>query len=432
MIFGYTWRAMTPALWALRAVNLLLVLAAAYLGARGKAVSVAVPALAAAAAVAASAAAVFSGKVRDAKARRLALAAFCGADILLVMWVAQWTQQWAGVVDLGVLAPAVVLALEFGAAAGALAAVVPAAFTAFLLATLGPGPGENPELLWTLGVRGLLFALAPAAAGLALAPARARAAAVARGTLARLRAAQIGEYLSYALFQLRDYAITITSVAEAIALAPKDDPRQAERVERLRKAAGELGVKLSRVLGDQSALTTARPPTPAALDLAALVSGCIDECREAFAPDGVQVSVLVQSAPPPVHSERRSIELALLAVLQNSFEACASRGGGAVTVLLRREGANAEIEVSDDGGGVSETDKATLFEPFVSARRGSHGLGLGLSMSRRFLERIGGGLRIKSKGGYTAALLVVPLERELPKIRLEDSTWAGRRAEQRS
>ena len=79
-----------------------------------------------------------------------------------------------------------------------------------------------------------------------------------------------------------------------------------------------------------------------------------------------------------------------------------------------------------------ETDKATMFEPFVSARRGSHGLGLGLSMSRRFLERIGGGLRIKSKGGYTAALLVVPLERELPKIRLEDSTWAGRRAEQRS
>ena len=98
-------------------------------------------------------------------------------------------------------------------------------------------------------------------------------------------------------------------------------------------------------------------------------------------------------------------------------------------MLLRREGTNAEIEVSDDGGGVSETDKVTMFEPFISARRASHGLGLGLSMSRRFLERIGGGLRVKSKGGYTAVLLVVPLERELPKIRLEDSTWAGRRAE---
>lgn len=422
---------MTPALWTLRAVNLLLVLAAAFLGARGKAVSLAMPAAAALAVLAASAAAVFGGGRLGAKARRLAGAGFCVADILLVMWTAQWTQQWAGVIDLGVLAPAALLAVELGAAAGALAAAVPAAFTAVLISTLGPGPGDNEGLLWTLGLRGLLFALGPAAAGLAFGPARAGAAAAARGTLARLRAAQVGEYLSYALFQLRDYVITISSLAEAIALSPKDDPKQADRVERLRKAAGELGVKLSRVLGDQSALTTARPPAAAAVDLPSLVRACVEECRDAFAPDGVQVNVLVQSAPPPVQSDRRSIELALLAVLQNSLEACVLRGGGAVTVFVRREGANAEIEVSDDGGGVSETDKVTLFEPFLSARRGSHALGLGLSMSRRFLERIGGGLRIKSKGGYTAALLVVPLERELPKIRLEDSTWAGRRAEPR-
>jgi nitrogen-specific signal transduction histidine kinase len=56
-------------------------------------------------------------------------------------------------------------------------------------------------------------------------------------------------------------------------------------------------------------------------------------------------------------------------------------------------------------------------------------MGLGLSMSRRFLERLGGGLRLKSKGGATAALLTIPLEQELPKIRNEESTWAGRRAD---
>lgn len=427
MNFGYTWRAMTPALWTLRAVNLVLVLAAAYLGSRGKAVSLTIPALVALASLGAGAAAAFANLLRDDRARRWAAAAFAGADILLVMWIAQWTQQWAGIVDLGALAPAVALALEFGAAAGALAAAVPAIFTAALLGTIGPA--TNPDLIPSLIVRGLLFALGPAAAGLALGPARARAASSARGTLGRLRSAQVGEYLSYALFQLRDYAITVTSLSEALAIAPKDDPKTPERLERLRKAAGELGIKLSRVLGDQSALTTARPTTQTAVDLPSLVAACVEESVSAFAAEGARVSVLVESAVPPIRSDRRSIELALLAVLQNSLEATAARGGGAVTVLLRRDGANAEIEVSDDGGGVSETDKVTLFEPLISARRASHGLGLGLSMSRRFLERIGGGLRVKSKGGYTAALLVVPLERELPKIRLEESTWAGRRAE---
>ncbi|UPT72670.1 MAG: sensor histidine kinase [Elusimicrobiota bacterium] len=415
---------MNPGLWALRAANLALALAAAWLGARGKTVSVVLPAAAAAVLAAAGAAAAWSGRPADPKARRWALAAFCGADVLLVMWLAQWTRQFAGVVDLGVLVPATLIAMEFGALAGAAAAAVPAAFTAAILHSLGGG--ADAALVPTLALRGALLALAPAAAGAALGPARASAAAAARGTLARLRSAQVGEYLSFALFQLRDYAITVTSLAEAISIAPAD-AKAPERLERLRKAAGELSHKLAKTLGDQSALTTARPPSTAPLDLVELVRACVDDARAAFAPDGVGVSVLVQSAPPPIGSDRRSIELALLAVLQNSLEACAQRGGGAVTVLLRREGTNAEIEVSDDGGGMPETVKASVFEPFVSARRG--GLGLGLSMSRRFLERIGGGLRVKSKAGYTAVLLIVPLERELPKIRLEDSTWAGRRAE---
>ncbi|MDP3544039.1 MAG: hypothetical protein Q8T11_16355, partial [Elusimicrobiota bacterium] len=124
---------MTPALWTLRAVNLLLMLAAAFLGARGKAVSLMLPALATLAVLAVSAAAVFGGKRLGAKTRKLAGAGFCVADIVLVMWTAQWTQQWAGVIDLGVLAPAAMLAVEFGAAAGALAAAVPAAFTGLLI-----------------------------------------------------------------------------------------------------------------------------------------------------------------------------------------------------------------------------------------------------------------------------------------------------------
>lgn len=420
---------MTPALWTLRAANLVLILAAAFLGARGKAVTVTLPAITAVILLGVEAGTVFSGRLRTVKAGRFASAIFSLAEILVVMWVAQWTEQWAGVIDLGVLVPATLISLEFGPLAGASAAVVPALFTTILITTLGTAPRPNPELLYTLILRGLLFALAPAAAGLALGPVRAQAATAARGTVARLRAAQVGEYLSYALFQLRDYAITISSLAEAVALAPKDDPKNHDRVERLRKAAGELGSKLARVLGDQSALTTARAPGATSVDLVAVVNTCVETSREAFASDEVQVTVLVESETPPIHSDLRSIELALLAVLQNSLEACAARGRGAVTVLLRREGVNAEIEISDDGGGVSETDKVSMFEPFISARRASHGLGLGLSMSRRFLERIGGGMRVKSKGGYTAVLLVVPLERELPKIRLEDSTWAGRRAE---
>ncbi|MBI3289215.1 MAG: hypothetical protein HYZ74_06830, partial [Elusimicrobia bacterium] len=229
---------MTPALIAARAFNVALIVWSAWLGSRHRAMSLAWPAAAALAAAAAQA--LLARSPRWSASRRLAAA--CALDILLVLWLARWTHQ--GEIVLGVLAPAIVLALEFGPAVGGLAVLV-------ALATAGLGLASLPAML--------LLALGPIAAGLAFAPARAGAAAAARATLARLRAAQIGEYLSFALFQLRDYAITISSLSEAIVQsAPKEDAKLLERADRLKSAAGELAVKLGRVLGDQSALTTGR------------------------------------------------------------------------------------------------------------------------------------------------------------------------------
>jgi len=418
---------MTPAFWLLRALNLAAALAAAYLGTHGRAVDLTAPAAAFAAAVAMEGAVAFSGHPRDPRRKREAALGFSIAESTLVLWLSFWARQTAGVFDLAYLLPAVLAGLEYGALAGALAGLVPAGLTAFVLSQgLGPN-GEN--FLPVVLVRALFFVLVPAAAGLALPEARAAAAARARGTLARLRAAQVGEYISFVLFQLRDYMITIASVTEAISLsAPKDDPKFGERVERLRRSVGELNGKMSRLLGDKSALTAVAPATQSFTDVTALAREAAEEARAAFAASGVLVDVIVQGEIPPARTDRRPVEFALLAVLQNSLEACAARGGGAVTVLVRREGPAVEIEVSDDGGGIEEAAKPLVFEPLASARPGSPGMGLGLSMSRRFLERVGGALKLKSKGGFTAALLMVPIDQELPKIRNEESTWAGRRA----
>jgi signal transduction histidine kinase len=418
---------MTPSFWLLRAVNLAAALAAAYLGASGRAAALAAPAAAIAAAAALDAASAFSGRPIDARRRRWAALGFAILDIALVAWLSFRAGRTAGAFDLAFLLPAVLVALENGALAGALAGLLPAALTGLALSS-GRGPnGEN--LLPFLLTRALFFVLVPAAAGLALPEARAAASSRARGTLGRLRAAQVGEYISFVLFQLRDYLITISSLAEALALsAPKEDARIADRLERLRRTVSELNAKMSRLLGEKSALVTASAPTQTATDLASLARAAAAEARESFAASGVTIDVVVQGEPPPARTDRRPIEFALLAVLQNSLEACAARGGGAVTILVRREGPAVEIEVADDGGGISESVKPLVFEPLASARAGSLGMGLGLSMSRRFLERLGGTLKLKSKGGYTAALLVVPIDQELPMIRNEESTWAGRRA----
>ena len=418
---------MTPAFWLFRSLNLAAALAAAYFGTRGRAVDLSGPAAAVVAAVLIEGAIVFSGRPAAPRRRRACVLAFSISEAALVLLLSVWAPQTAGVFDLAYLLPAVLAGMEYGALTGALAGLVPAALTAFVLFR-GWGAAKE-SFLPVILARAMFFILVPAAAGHAMPAARAESSGRARGTLARLRAAQVGEYIAFVLFQLRDYMITIASVTESLALSgPKDDAKFGERVERLRRSIGELNGKMSRLLGEKSALTSAAAPTQAPVDLIALARGAADEARDAFAGPGVTIDVVVQGEMTPARTDRRPIELALLAVLQNSLEACAARGGGAVTVVLRRAGPAAEIEVSDDGGGIPEAAKPLVFEPLASARPGAPGMGLGLSVSRRFLERLGGALKLKSKGGYTAALLIVPLDQEFPRIRNEESTWAGRRA----
>ena len=405
----------------LRAANIAGLLAGAWLLTRGRAVSAATPAFAALVLFALQGVLVFAGKPDDARGRRWAEAGAAALDLLLLLWTVHWIGAWRAGLETAALVPAVLLALEFGPWAGAAAGALPGVAAAALGAAAGRALGPFDALSALLG------ALPPAAAGLLAPAALGEASQGARKTLARLRVAQFGEYLSFVMFQLRDYAITMSSVAEALFLsAPKDDPKFVERLEKLRKTVQELNGKLARLLGDKSALTSYQA-TQSAVDLAALARAVSEEARLAFAP-GVTVDVIVESAVAPAKSDRRVIELSLLAVLQNALEACARRGGGRVTVLLRPNAGHADIEITDDGGGMPEASLAAAFEPIVSAHPGGQGMGLGLSMTRRFLERIGGGVRLKSKGGFTAVLLQIPLDKELPMIRNEESTWAGRRA----
>mgnify|MGYP001585938626 CR=1 FL=1 len=102
--------------------------------------------------------------------------------------------------------------------------------------------------------------------------------------------------------------------------------------------------------------------------------------------------------------------------------------GGRLTVSALLEGEQAVIEVMDDAGGVPGPAAGQLFKPLFTTKSRLGGIGLGLSMSRRLLERGGGTLTLRSENGRTFARLEIPLKAGLPRVRNEESTWAGRRS----
>jgi signal transduction histidine kinase len=93
--------------------------------------------------------------------------------------------------------------------------------------------------------------------------------------------------------------------------------------------------------------------------------------------------------------------------------------GTSAVVRLQRSGPDTvEIEVEDDGPGISDAEKERVFEPFYrtdAARRSgeSAGFGLGLSIARTVAERHGGRIALSDASPCgTIARLILPASSE--------------------
>jgi two-component system nitrogen regulation sensor histidine kinase GlnL len=67
------------------------------------------------------------------------------------------------------------------------------------------------------------------------------------------------------------------------------------------------------------------------------------------------------------------------------------------------------VDVLDDGSGVPDALRDSLFQPLVSGR--ADGTGLGLALSREIAREHGGELRYVSHPGETVFSLYLPMDR---------------------
>ena len=111
---------------------------------------------------------------------------------------------------------------------------------------------------------------------------------------------------------------------------------------------------------------------------------------------------------PEVSGDASQLRQVFVNLLQNAHEA----GGPAGTVRLDAAGDSAQVEVgvSDDGPGVDASVRARLFEPLVTTRQ--KGIGLGLALVKRIVERHGGTVAYEPRG--KGARFVVRLPRSVP------------------
>jgi signal transduction histidine kinase/CheY-like chemotaxis protein len=157
-----------------------------------------------------------------------------------------------------------------------------------------------------------------------------------------------------------------------------------------------------RILGDSG---TARNRQQESVDLSAFV----DEAARLLAPKasarGVQIRV---SAEPGlrVRGDRGSAWTIVWNLAANAVEALGH--GGTVELRLHRDGANATLQVRDDGPGMDAEQQARAFEPYFTTK--ATGTGLGLALVKQAVTESGGRIELVSELDQgTCFTVVLPL-----------------------
>jgi signal transduction histidine kinase len=84
-------------------------------------------------------------------------------------------------------------------------------------------------------------------------------------------------------------------------------------------------------------------------------------------------------------------------------------GGEGVQVRLsaREEHGAVRLVVTDDGRGISEANRARVFDPFFTTARDAGGTGLGLTIAQAMLRAFGARLELLPAGERGAAFALV-------------------------
>jgi two-component system NtrC family sensor kinase len=81
--------------------------------------------------------------------------------------------------------------------------------------------------------------------------------------------------------------------------------------------------------------------------------------------------------------------------------------GGRVELIVTGTETYAIAVVRDNGPCIPSENLERIFEPFFTTKPPGEGTGLGLSVSKGIVEKLGGGIKIESKLGAGATLTVI-------------------------
>ncbi|WP_341212837.1 ATP-binding protein [uncultured Limimaricola sp.] len=231
------------------------------------------------------------------------------------------------------------------------------------------------------------------------------------GLFARVAGAREREksFTAFAAHELKTPLAGIKTQAQIAAMAP-DEPTRRQALARIEAGVARTD-RMVRQLLELAAVDGAPGEGGEITDMTRLVTDVAQEARRLASEKGIRISLgrmpeLVCRAADPVLPA-----VALRNVVENAV--LASPPGGEVEITGAMEDGRITLSVLDRGPGIPDTDRRRVTERFFrGANASSAGSGLGLSIARAALERLGGRICFQARpGGGEIVRITLPCAR---------------------
>ena len=237
------------------------------------------------------------------------------------------------------------------------------------------------------------------------------------------------EFLSRMSHELRTPLNAMLGFAQLLELDPRHAlaPSQRPWISQIQQAGWHLlnmindVLDLSRIESDNLKLHTEN------LNLATLLEATVAMVQADAGQRGIVISLDVAPGAATVLGDATRVKQILTNLLSNAVKY--NVDGGRIHIGVRALGADeVEIIVTDTGLGMTPEQLAELFQPFNRLGRedsAKQGTGIGLVISKRLAETMGGTLRARSVSGQGSAfVLTLPCSSDLDTVRSDLDEFA--------
>jgi two-component system cell cycle sensor histidine kinase PleC len=204
-----------------------------------------------------------------------------------------------------------------------------------------------------------------------------------------------------------------TEIMRMEAYGPLGSDKYREYVETIHQATGHLLEVVKDLMEIYSIESGEVRMRPVRTDLRGTVLSVTRMLSPQAERAGIDIVADFRDSPPAVETDERRVRQVLINLIGNAVKF--SPKGGRVSVQMQRElaGGAVSVKVKDTGSGISPERLPGIAQPYSRGEPGPdapEGSGLGLSITKVLVEKLGGKLGIKSAlGTGTGVTVTLPV-----------------------